>query len=207
MCLFEITRAQPRLRMDTRNPHEIQARANAGDGLDRRRADSDDRVFEQTPADEHYLDRRMFDQGDRNRRTVRHHRGLQVIGAAAPMMTNPTVEILATQVLSDNWYVLRKVTFRLRRRDGSWETQTREAHDRGNGATILPYDPSRRTIILTREFRLPTYVNGNLSGMLIEACAGLLDDENAQQCIIRELKRQRPAPGPVFPRRPQASCA
>jgi GDP-mannose pyrophosphatase NudK len=106
------------------------------------------------------------------------------------MTTNPTVEVLNTEVLSDNWYVLRKVTFRLRKRDGSWETQSREAYDRGNGATILPYDSSRRTVILTRQFRLPTYVNGNLSGMLIETCAGLLDAENPQQCVVRELREE-----------------
>jgi GDP-mannose pyrophosphatase NudK len=106
------------------------------------------------------------------------------------MKTIPAVEILDTQVLSDNWYVLRKVTFRLRKTDGTWETQSREAYDRGNGATILPYDPSRRTVILTRQFRLPTYVNGNLSGMLIETCAGLLDEENPQECIVRELREE-----------------
>src|SRR6266852_1689500 len=94
------------------------------------------------------------------------------------MLINPAVEVLSTEVLSDNWYVLRKVTFRLRKRDGSWETQSREAYDRGNGATILPYDLSRRTVILTRQFRLPTFVNGNPYGMLIESCAGLLDKEN-----------------------------
>ena len=62
------------------------------------------------------------------------------------------VEVLKTEVLSDNWYVLRKVTFRLRKRDGSWEVQSREAYDRGNGATILLYDPVRRTVVLTRQF-------------------------------------------------------
>jgi nudix-type nucleoside diphosphatase (YffH/AdpP family) len=96
------------------------------------------------------------------------------------------VEVLKTEVLSDNWYVLRKVTFRLRKRDGSWETQSREAYDRGNGATILLYDRARRTVVLTRQFRLPTYVNGNPSGMLIEACAGLLDAEAPETCIARE---------------------
>jgi GDP-mannose pyrophosphatase NudK len=104
--------------------------------------------------------------------------------------TNPAVEVLNTEVLSDNWYMLRKVTFRLRKRDGTWETQSREAYDRGNGATILPYDPSRRTVILTRQFRLPTFVNGNASGMLIETCAGLLDSENPWQCITRELREE-----------------
>jgi len=106
------------------------------------------------------------------------------------VVTNPAVEVLDTEILSDNWYVLRKVTFRLRKRDGSWETQSREAYDRGNGATILPYDVSRRTVILTRQFRLPTFVNGNASGMLIETCAGLLDHENPWQCITRELREE-----------------
>jgi GDP-mannose pyrophosphatase NudK len=103
---------------------------------------------------------------------------------------NPAVEVLKTEVLSDNWYVLRKVTFRLQKRDGTWETQSREAYDRGNGATILPFDLSRRTVILTRQFRLPTFVNGNPSGMLIESCAGLLDKENPSQCITRELREE-----------------
>src|SRR6185295_6608216 len=103
---------------------------------------------------------------------------------------NTHVEVLNTEVLSDNWYVLRKVTFRLRKRDGSWETQSREAYDRGNGATILLYDRSRSTVLLTRQFRLPTYVNGNESGMLIEACAGLLDKDNAEQCILREVREE-----------------
>ena len=96
------------------------------------------------------------------------------------------VEVLKTEVLSDNWYVLRKVTFRLRKRDGSWEVQSREAYDRGNGATILLYDQVRRTVVLTQQFRLPTYVNGNASGMLIEACAGLLDQDDPETCIARE---------------------
>ena len=100
-------------------------------------------------------------------------------------MSEP-IEVLNTEVLSDNWYVLRKVTFRLRKRDGSWETQSREAYDRGNGATILLYDLARRTVVLTRQFRLPTYVNGNASGMLIEACAGLLDNDDPETAIARE---------------------
>src|SRR6202011_3276145 len=106
------------------------------------------------------------------------------------MTINPAVEVLNTEVLSNNWYVLRKVTFRLQKRDGSWETQSREAYDRGNGATILPYNLARRTVILTRQFRLPTFVNGNDSGMLIEACAGLLDQDNAEDCIKRETEEE-----------------
>lgn len=103
---------------------------------------------------------------------------------------NPPVEILKTEVLSDNWYVLRKVTYRIRKADGSWETQSREAYDRGNGATVLLYDLERRTVLLTRQFRLPTYVNGNASGMLIETCAGLLDGDDPEGAIRRELREE-----------------
>lgn len=103
---------------------------------------------------------------------------------------NPAIELIRSEVLSDNWYVLRKITFNIRRRDGTWETQSREAYDRGNGATILLYDAARRTVILTRQFRLPTYVNGNASGMLIESCAGLLDRDEPEQCIARELHEE-----------------
>jgi GDP-mannose pyrophosphatase NudK len=103
---------------------------------------------------------------------------------------DPTVEILDDQVLSDNWYVLRKVTYRIRKGSGEWDTQSREAYDRGNGATVLLYDRQRRTVVLTRQFRLPSYVNGNRTGMLIEACAGLLDDDNPEECIRREVREE-----------------
>jgi nudix-type nucleoside diphosphatase (YffH/AdpP family) len=100
---------------------------------------------------------------------------------------NPTVEILQDEVLSDHWYVLRKVTYRIRKSGGEWDTQTREAYDRGNGATVLLYNEAQRTVVLTRQFRLPTYVNGNRTGMLIEACAGLLDDDDPEACVRREV--------------------
>ena len=100
------------------------------------------------------------------------------------------VELVRTEVLSDDWYVLRKVTFRIRKSDGTWVTQAREAYDRGNGATILLYDLQRETVILIRQFRLPTYVNGNPSGMLIETCAGLLDSEAPEACIVREAREE-----------------
>ena len=103
---------------------------------------------------------------------------------------DPAVELIRTEVLADDWYVLRKVTFNIRRRNGSWATQSREAYDRGNGATILLYDRARRTVILTRQFRLPTYLNGNASGMLIEACAGLLERDAPEACIQRELEEE-----------------
>jgi nudix-type nucleoside diphosphatase (YffH/AdpP family) len=105
-------------------------------------------------------------------------------------LVDPPIDVVKTEVLSDNWYVLRKVTFRIQKRDGSWETQSREAYDRGNGATILLYDSTRGTVLLTRQFRLPTYVNGNTSGMLIEACAGLLDQDNAEKAIVREVREE-----------------
>lgn len=100
------------------------------------------------------------------------------------------VKILDTKVLSDNWYVLRKITYEYSKKDGTKLIQSREAYDRGNGATILLYNKSQKTVILTRQFRLPTYVNGNESGMLIEACAGLLDKDNAEDCIRRETEEE-----------------
>lgn len=105
-------------------------------------------------------------------------------------METDKVKILKTDVLSNNWYTLRKITFTRQLNDGTWQEQSREAYDRGNGATILLYNKAQKTVILTRQFRLPTFVNGNPSGMLIEACAGLLDKENAEDCIRRETEEE-----------------
>jgi len=96
----------------------------------------------------------------------------------------------SSELLSDNWYILRKHSFELKLRDGSWSSQVREAYDRGNGAAILLYNRERGTVLLTRQFRLPTFVNGNADGMLIEACAGLLDDDNPVECIRRETEEE-----------------
>ena len=100
------------------------------------------------------------------------------------------VKITNTEILSDNWYTLRKITYQYSKKDGSIQTQSREAYDRGNGATILLYNTKHKTVILTRQFRLPTFVNGNKNGMLIEACAGLLDKDNAEDCIKRETEEE-----------------
>lgn len=105
-------------------------------------------------------------------------------------MQNNEIKNLTTDIHSDNWYTLRKVTFDYLKKDGSWERQSREAYDRGNGATILYYNKENSTVILTRQFRAPTYLNGNDSGMLIEACAGLLDEDNALNCIKRETEEE-----------------
>lgn len=105
-------------------------------------------------------------------------------------MKHPKVNILQTDVLSDNWYTLRKITYEYLKKDGTWQTQNREAYDRGNGATILLYNKAEKTVILTRQFRLPTFLNGNESGMLIETCAGLLDKDNAEDCIRRETEEE-----------------
>lgn len=100
------------------------------------------------------------------------------------------IKILKTEVLSDNWYTLRKVTYEYLKNNGQWETQSREAYDRGNGATILLYNKEQGTVILTKQFRLPSYLNGNESGMLIETCAGLLDKDNPEDCIRRETEEE-----------------
>ncbi|MGZ3858754.1 MAG: GDP-mannose pyrophosphatase NudK [Flavisolibacter sp.] len=100
------------------------------------------------------------------------------------------IKIVRTDILSNNWYILKKVTYEFEKEDGSRITQSREAYDRGNGATILLYNLEQKTVILTRQFRLPTFINGNDSGMLIEACAGLMDKENPEDCIRRETEEE-----------------
>jgi GDP-mannose pyrophosphatase NudK len=103
---------------------------------------------------------------------------------------NQKVKILQTEILSNNWYTLKKVIYEYQKKNGQWETQSREAYDRGNGATILLYNKENQRVILTRQFRMPTFINGNESGMLIEACAGLLDKDNPEDCIRRETEEE-----------------
>lgn len=99
------------------------------------------------------------------------------------------VRHLDEQLLSDNWYILKKYTFELRRQDGSWQQQSREAYDRGHGATILLYSREKKTVVLTRQFRLPVYLHDN-NGYLIEAAAGLLDNASPEQRIIAEAEEE-----------------
>jgi nudix-type nucleoside diphosphatase (YffH/AdpP family) len=105
-------------------------------------------------------------------------------------MNDPKITIQKTELLSDNWYLLNKVTFDYQKEDGSSITQKREVYDRGNGAAIFLYNTSNKNIILTRQFRLPSYLNGNETGMMIEVCAGLLDKDHPEQCIIRETEEE-----------------
>lgn len=100
------------------------------------------------------------------------------------------VKILTTEILSDNWYILKKITYEYVKPNGEKLTQTREAYDRGNGATILLYNKAQQTVILTKQFRLPMFINGNSDGMMIEACAGLLDHDNPEDCIKRETEEE-----------------
>ena len=105
-------------------------------------------------------------------------------------MKNPKIKVTETKLLSDNWYILNKVTFDYQKKDGKVESHIREVYDRGNGAAILLYNSAKKTVILTRQFRLPTYLNGNKTGMMIEVCAGLLDQDNAEQAVIRETEEE-----------------
>jgi len=105
-------------------------------------------------------------------------------------MSDPQIKITSTKVLSNNHYTLNKVDFDYQKKDGSWQHQSREAYDRGNGATILLYNKTTHTVVLIRQFRLPTYLNGNKTGMMIEACAGLLEEEDAEECIRRETEEE-----------------
>ena len=106
--------------------------------------------------------------------------------AENPPTGNPRVRVTDVRLLSDNWYRLHTTTFDIQGADGAWSSQSRETYDRGNGATILLYDVDRRTVLLTSQFRYPAYVNGHPDGILVEAAAGLLDDDDPETAIRRE---------------------
>ena len=106
-----------------------------------------------------------------------------------PISTQDRVRIKNVEVLSDNWYILRKTTYDYLGRNGQWRELTRETYDRGNGATILLYSKAKQTVVLTRQFRFPAFVNGH-DGLLIETCAGLLDNDDPQTCIRKETQEE-----------------
>ncbi|MGY1742244.1 MULTISPECIES: NUDIX domain-containing protein [unclassified Blastococcus] len=123
------------------------------------------------------------DVPDARGRTGLHLTGRDLTG-------NPDVLIRDVELLASGWHVLRRTTFDQRRRDGRWTTEQRETYDRGNGATLLLYDTARRTVLLTRQFRYPVYVNGHPDGLLVEAAAGLLDDQDPEATIRREAEEE-----------------
>lgn len=105
-------------------------------------------------------------------------------------MEEKNVKVISSELLSDNWGVLRKVKYDFKLHDGSWQQQEREVYNRGNGAVILLYNKEKGTVILTRQLRIPTWFNGNADGMMIEACAGLLDENDPEECIKRETQEE-----------------
>lgn len=105
-------------------------------------------------------------------------------------MNNPKVKIIDIKNLSKAHYKLDKVDFEYQTKSGDWQTQSRECYDRGDGAAILLYNPTKKTVILTKQFRMPSYLNGNATGMMIEVCAGLLDEDNPESCIIKEVEEE-----------------
>jgi nudix-type nucleoside diphosphatase (YffH/AdpP family) len=105
------------------------------------------------------------------------------------MSISDRIRVKDVRLLSDNWYTLKTTTFEWRRRDGTWQMQQRETYDRGNAAVILPYNPRRRTVVLIKQFRYPAFVNG-YDELMIEAAAGLLDDESPENRIRAEAEEE-----------------
>ena len=105
-------------------------------------------------------------------------------------MANSKVKINSIQNLSNDYYKLDKIIFEYKTKDGKLQNQTRESYDRGDGAAILLFNPTKKTVILTKQFRMPSYLNGNTDGMMIEVCAGLLDKDDPLTCIIKEVKEE-----------------
>lgn len=99
------------------------------------------------------------------------------------------IRIKKIETLSDNFYVLRNATFDYRRSDGTWQTQRREAYDRGNGATVLLYNKAQKSVVLIRQFRYPAFANG-YEGGLIETCAGVLDEDDPETCVRKESEEE-----------------
>ncbi|MEU6250374.1 NUDIX domain-containing protein [Glycomyces sp. NPDC047010] len=124
-----------------------------------------------------------IDTPDRRGRTGLDRQGRGLDG-------NVDVRIVDVELLSSDWYVLRKTTFDYRGPDGAWTRQQRETYDRGDGAAVLLYDAERATVVLTRQFRLPAYVNGHPDGMLLEVPAGLLDGDAPEEAIRREAAEE-----------------
>ncbi|MCX4751114.1 NUDIX domain-containing protein [Kitasatospora sp. NBC_01287] len=124
-----------------------------------------------------------LDTPDRRGRTGLDRHGRELTG-------NPRVLVRDVEVLSCDWYVLRRTTFDYQHGDGHWSREQRETYDRGDGATVLLHDTARRTVLLTRQFRLPAYVNGHPDGMLLETAAGLLDGDSPEEAIRREAAEE-----------------
>ncbi|MXG89387.1 NUDIX domain-containing protein [Nocardioides flavescens] len=114
--------------------------------------------------------------------------GLDLVGRE--LARNPDVVVRDVELTSQGWHVLRRTTYDRRRRDGGWVTEQRETYDRGNGAALLPYDAARGTVLLTRQFRYPVYVNDHPDGMLVEVAAGLLDEDDPETAIRREAAEE-----------------
>lgn len=105
-------------------------------------------------------------------------------------MPNSKIKIKSIKNLSNDWYTLDKINFNYLTKDGTWQNQTRESYNRGDGAAILVYNSIKKTVILTKQFRIPTFLNENKNGMMIEVCAGLLDKNDPLTCIIKEVEEE-----------------
>ena len=100
------------------------------------------------------------------------------------------IEVIKDKVLSDNYFILRNITYDLSRQNSETIRHKREVYDRGNGATMMLYNREKKTVVLTRQFRVATWVNGNPDGMLIETCAGLLDADEPEVCARKEAMEE-----------------
>ncbi|MGP3534724.1 NUDIX domain-containing protein [Microbacterium sp. RD1] len=119
---------------------------------------------------------------------ARGRTGLDRTGA--DLDRNPRVRVKDVELVASAWHVLRRTTLEYLGDDGVWQTQQRETYDRGNGATVLLYDQAARTVLLTRQFRYPVYVNDHPDGMLLETAAGLLDDDDPETAMRREAHEE-----------------
>ena len=101
----------------------------------------------------------------------------------------PKIVITSAELVYSGWAKLTRYKVDIEKHDGSIVNAVREVHDHGHGAAVLPFDATRGTVLLVRQFRLPPYLAGT-NGMMIEACAGLLDGDEPETCVIREAEEE-----------------
>jgi GDP-mannose pyrophosphatase NudK len=104
-------------------------------------------------------------------------------------MDDEGVRICGIETIAQVKGKLVSVNYEQRRRDGEQQSRTREIYDNGNSAVILPYDPDRKTVLLTRQLRLPVFLQDGKARPL-EACAGKLDGEEADRRIVKEMQEE-----------------
>lgn len=97
---------------------------------------------------------------------------------------------IQVETLSDEWKTLLKVRYRYRMLDNKVVQKTNEIYKGADGVAGLLYHPHQRSVVLTKQFRMPAFMNNHPDGMLLEVCAGLLDEHDPAEGMKREIMEE-----------------